>query len=100
MLRVISYPFRITVPLTINYQINQWFGLQPIQYALQPADLPAASSFFIKGFQFNDQYDQNWLPALDSGFIDMGVSGANWLFFSPSWTFSRVNDSLRWIFTW
>jgi hypothetical protein len=77
-------------PLTINYQINQWFGLQPIQYGLQPVELPAASSFFIKGFQLSSRYDRNWLPATDGGFIDMGVSGANWLFFSPTWTFSKT----------
>ena len=38
-------------PVTINYQIAQWFGLQPIQYGLQPVELPASSTFFIKGFQ-------------------------------------------------
>lgn len=80
-------------PLTINYQINQWFGLQPIQYGLQPVELPAKSSFFIKGFQLNSPYDRNWLPAMDGGFINMGVSGANWLFFSPSWTFSKDDPS-------
>jgi hypothetical protein len=78
-------------PLTINYQINQWFGLQPLQYSLQPVNLPSPSSFYIKGFQFNPQYDLNWLPAIKPGFIDMGVSGANWLFFSPTWSFSKSN---------
>ena len=80
-------------PLTINYQIAQWFGLQPIQYGLQPVELPASSTFFIKGFQFGRPYDRNWLPAMDSGFIDMGVSGANWLFFSPTWTFSKTDTA-------
>ncbi len=80
-------------PLTINYQINQWFGLQPVQYGLESVQFPAQSSFFIKGFQFNELYDYQWLPALDTGLIDMGVSGANWLFFSPTWSFSKVNNS-------
>jgi len=78
-------------PLTINYQVAQWFGIQPIQYGLQPVELPTTSTFFIKGFQLETPYDRNWLPAMDVGFIDMGVSGANWLFFSPTWTFAK-ND--------
>ncbi len=76
-------------PLTINYQIAQWFGLQPVQYGLQPVELPAASTFFIKGFQLEKSYDFNWLPVLDRGFIEMGVTGANWLFLSPTWTFTK-----------
>jgi hypothetical protein len=80
-------------PLTINYTINQWTGLQPIQYAIQPVNFPAKSSFYIKGYQFNEKYDANWLPGMDAGFIDMGVSGANWLFFSPTWSFSKENKS-------
>ncbi len=78
-------------PITINYQIDQWFGLEPIQYSMQPVSFPATNSFSNKGFQFNADYDQNWLPAMDAGFINMGVSGANWLFFSPTWTFSKEN---------
>lgn len=78
-------------PLTINYQVAQWFGLQPIQYGLQPVELPASSTFFIKGFQLETPYNRNWLPPMNGGFVDMGVSGANWLFFSPTWTFSK-ND--------
>ena len=78
-------------PLKINYQLANWFGLQPIQYGLQPLDFPASSTFFIKGFQLDNSYDRNWLPAMDSGMIDMGVSGANWLFFSPTWTFSKTD---------
>ena len=68
-------------PLTINYQINQWFGLQSVQYGLESVQFPTQSSFFIKGFLFNEPYDYLWLPVLDTGLIDMGVSGANWLFF-------------------
>ncbi len=80
-------------PLTINYQISQWYGLQPIQYGLQPVDLPSSNTFFIKGFQLAKPYDRNWLPAINSGLIDMGVSGGNWLFFSPTWTFSKTDLS-------
>ena len=82
-------------PLTINYQINQWFGLQPAQYAVQPVDFPAANSFYIKGFQFNENYDLNWLSSMDAGFIDMGVSGANMLFFSPTWSFDTLESGLN-----
>ena len=79
-------------PLMIDYKINQWFGLQTSQYTIQPVNFPSTSSFFIKGFQFNKHYDPNWLPAVDAGLIDMGVSGANWLFFSPTWSFSKENS--------
>ena len=83
--------FQDDQPLTINYQIAQWFGLLPIQYGLQPVEFPASSTFFIKGFQLERPYDRNWLPAIDSGLIDMGVTGSNWLFFSPTWTFSKTD---------
>jgi hypothetical protein len=79
-------------PLTINYRINEWFGLQPFQYSLQPVSFPSPNSFFIKAFQFQKQYNFNWLSAMKPGFIDMGVSGANWLFFSPTWSFSKSNN--------
>jgi hypothetical protein len=72
-------------PLTINYQIAQWFGLEPISYDIE--GLAKADHFLIKGFEVSTPFDRKWLSHVESGLIEAAVHGGNWLFFSPTWTF-------------
>lgn len=72
-------------PLTINYQIAQWSGLEAINYSIE--GLSKADHFLIKGFEVSSPFDRKWLAHVDTGLIEAGVNGGNWLFFSPTWTF-------------
>lgn len=72
-------------PLTINYQIAQWFGLEPKNYDIE--GLPKADQLLIKGFELSSPFDRKWLPHLDVGLIDAAVNGGNWIFFNPTWIF-------------
>ncbi|MBM3136993.1 MAG: hypothetical protein FJZ98_02275 [Chloroflexi bacterium] len=72
-------------PLTINYQIAQWFGLEPINYDI--AGLTKADHLLIKGFEITAPHERDWLSHMDAGLIDAAVNGGNWLFFNPTWTF-------------
>jgi hypothetical protein len=72
-------------PLTINYQIAQWFGLEPKNYGIE--GLPKAEHLLIKGFEISTPFDRKWLSHLDIGLVDAAVNGGNWMFFNPTWTF-------------
>lgn len=72
-------------PLTINYQIPQWFGLEPMNYDTE--GLPKAEHLLIKGFEISAPFDRKWLSHLDVGLVDAAVNGGNWVFFNPTWTF-------------
>ena len=80
-------------PLTISYQVAQWYGTGDLNYAIEPTTFPATSSILVKGFEFTKPYDQKWFPFIDSGLINIGVSGGNWIFFSPTWTFNAKGIS-------
>lgn len=84
-------------PLTINYQIAQWHGLQDVKYNVDTS--ATADNLLIKGFQMKTPYDPKWAPHLDKGMIEAAVNGGNWIFFNPTWTFesdgsARLNPGL------
>lgn len=72
-------------PLTINYHIAQWFGLDPQNYETE--GLPNADHLLIKGFEISTPFDRKWLSQFNIGLIDAAVNGGNWVFFNPTWTF-------------
>jgi len=84
-------------PLTINYQIAQWHGLEDVKYNVDTS--ATADNLLIKGFQMKTPYDPKWAPHLDKGMIEAAVNGGNWIFFNPTWTFesdgsARLNPGL------
>ena len=81
--------------LTINYQINNWFGLQPDEYTIQPANFPADNSIQVKGILLESSLNSKGLSNFENSLVNIGVSGANWLFLSPSWSFqANVNQTI------
>lgn len=84
-------------PLTINYQIAQWYGLEDAKYNVETS--ATADNLLIKGFQLETPYDLKWAPHLTKGMIEAAVNGGNWIFFNPTWTFksdgsARLNPEL------
>jgi hypothetical protein len=79
-------------PLTINYQIVQWFGLEPRNY--DTGELTKADHLLIKGFEISAPYDRKWLSHINIGLIDAAVNGGNWVFLSPTWTFNSDGSAV------
>lgn len=75
---------------TIKYDLKEWSGLMDIPYQIKPIPAPETNHILIKSFELDSKFDKHWIPYIQQGLIDAGVSGANWIFFSPSWTF--VNE--------
>jgi hypothetical protein len=73
-------------PLTINYQIGQWFGLETKNYDTE--GLAKADHLLIKGFEISTPFDRKWLSHIDVGLVDAAVNGGNWVFLNPTWTFN------------
>lgn len=73
----------------INYEINTWYGLEDILYNIQPVNFNNTSHIKIKGFELDAHYDKHWLPYIDGGLIDAGVSGANIILLTSSWSFTN-----------
>ena len=74
-------------PLIIKYHVDQWFGLNPPEYAVQ--NVGADNSLLIEGFEFASSFDRPWISYVDKGLIDAAVNGGKWVFFDSSWTFEE-----------
>lgn len=80
-------------PTTIDYQIPQWAGRETDNYAINYS-LPSQSNpLLIKGFEFDASNNKYWLPYIDQGLINAGVSGGNWIFLNPSWSFDLSGNA-------
>ena len=73
----------------IAYKIENWVGLNSNSYELEKSTKILNNKNFIKGIEFNKNYDPNWLPYMDWGYIDAAISGANVIVFSPTWVFEN-----------
>ncbi len=78
----------------IAYKIENWVGQKIISYEIEKSSKSINNDNFIKGIEFNNDYDSKWLPYLDWGFIDAAISGANNIIFSPSWVIGNNELSI------
>ena len=76
-------------PRNIAYQVENWVGLNNISYELEKTTKIKNNKNFLKGVEFTLNYDPNWLPYMDWGFIDAAISGVNTIVFSPTWVFEN-----------
>ena len=70
----------------IRNTISDWYGMQKIPFELIPAEISKSTSIQVMGFELDNNYDKHWLPYIENGLIDAGVSGSNRIVLSPSWT--------------
>jgi hypothetical protein len=51
----------------------------------------APNGDFFAGVELQEQYHPSWVPLIPSTLDDIIDLGANWIFLTPSWTFSRLD---------
>lgn len=94
------YPGR-TTPIsteTINIEdsIESWYWLDPID----PEQIPEVpetnkrSEEFITGIEIQPHYHPTWIPRFPVALNEISTLQADWIFYSPTWTFSRQTPPL------
>ena len=76
-------------PGNIDYTIEKWAWQEAYTYPIPQVEFNSQNNILIKGFSFTEDYQMNWLPYIQSGMIDAGVAGANWIIISPGWIFNN-----------
>jgi hypothetical protein len=79
------------IPQTFKDDISQWAYWKPTEV---PTTIPAAeiarrNNNFIAGIEFQPGYHPSWQPYILPVLQDFTKIGANWVIFSPSWTYSK-----------
>jgi hypothetical protein len=76
---------------TIDDAVNSWYWMEPGESPSQSESQegkPRAKGF-INGIQFQQYYHPSITPQFPISFREVNTIGANWLFLSPTWTFTR-----------
>lgn len=76
---------------TIDDTVESWFWMQPggsIEQA-EPAEIKPRAEGFINGIQYQQYHHPSITPRFPVSFREVNNLGANWIFLSPTWTFTR-----------
>lgn len=76
---------------TIEDVVNSWYWMEPgegINLGETPEINPRAEGF-INGIQLQRYYHPSITPRYPISFREIKTTGANWVFLSPTWTFTR-----------
>jgi len=82
-------------PQGIPYQVEFWSWLEnntdssEILSKLSYEGLPKAD--FFAGVELQEHFHPSWVPLMPSTLDDIIDLGANWIFLTPSWTFSSLD---------
>ncbi len=78
---------------TVEDTVDEWFwlysDLSPEQEGIQ--NVPHRSAEFIAGIELQPHYHPSWTPRFPVTGREIESLQANWLFLSPTWTFTRQN---------
>ncbi len=73
----------------INYSLQKWAFINSTDL-IQLNDLVnSRDNTFKAGIELQDGYFPDWQPYTSWSFIDIGITNANWIFFTPSWSFEE-----------
>lgn len=76
---------------TITDTVQAWAWVLPVTPATVPdVTIQPRGSGFVAGIEFQSGYQPNWGPLWSKAISDVEQSGANWLIFTPSWSFTRL----------
>jgi hypothetical protein len=75
--------------LSIHYDLQEWYGLDEYQYEVLSGNSSEQMYLSKFGFEIAFPYDLHWNNYWRNGLIEAGVSGAQWIILSPSWTFEN-----------
>jgi hypothetical protein len=88
----IGYPVSTSLlPQTIFYTVSNWTWFPSIPEQVNIPNIPVIShgSTFVAGIGFDPSYHPSWAPLLQNAISMSSSLGANWLFLSPTWTYTR-----------
>jgi hypothetical protein len=75
----------------IRYTVNQWVWRQEVNGALVQTDIPSRGTGFVAGVEFQSYYDPGIPTFVPYALQNIQAFNGNWVFYTPSWTYTRVN---------
>ena len=85
----------VTTSLTgqdIQDSVTGWAWLTNTEAStLVGSAITARGSGFVSGVEFQSSYQPNWSYFIPQAIQNVQALGANWVFFTPSWTYSRAS---------
>ena len=85
----------VTTSLTgqdIQDSVTGWAWLTNTEPStLVGSAITARGSGFVSGVEFQSSYQPNWSYFIPQAVQNVQALGANWVFFTPSWTYSRAS---------
>lgn len=79
-------------PQEIFDTVNEWAWPQKAGApSLVATDIPSRGTGFIAGVEFQSYYEPNVPTFIPTAFKNIQAIGANWVFLTPSWTYTNSN---------
>jgi len=78
-------------PQDIQDTVSSWAWMGADNGSLVGAQITARPSGFVSGIEFQPDYRPNWSYYYPQALQTIRGLGANWVFMTPSWTFSNSN---------
>ncbi len=80
-------------PLALPDVIEEWAWLETElpQVGVTDTPIPPRGSNFVAGFEFQTFHHPSILPYIPNALDDMVEHGANWVTFTPSWSFTQLD---------
>jgi hypothetical protein len=77
--------------ITIENQVEAWNWMNPIESNViaEVPNVQKRSEEFIAGIELQPHYHPSWIPRFPITFKEISSLQSNWVFLSPTWTFSR-----------
>jgi len=71
-----------------------WLSLETPQAAVEAVDIQPRGVDFTAGIEYQPAYHPNWLPLTGKSLDAVQGLGANWVYLSPTWTFTRQSPPI------
>ena len=82
-------------PQDIKDTVNKWMWPQSAASpTIIATDIPSRGPGFVAGVELQSYYDPNNLAFNPPALQNIQAIGANWVFYTPSWTYSQLNPLL------
>lgn len=80
-------------PQTLNDVVKRWYGwdVKQAQFPAQNWSFAQRRADFVRGVEFQADYAPSWANLYPGALQHVRVGSANWVVFSPSWTFTQQN---------
>jgi hypothetical protein len=78
--------------LGIPDQVEQWAWYESTLPEVYVTDtkVPKREPSFVAGIEFQEFYHPSWDPLVPAALDDIVATGANWVIFTPSWSYTRL----------